>query len=133
MVTPGWSTPITSSAITIQAPILVLANDVPTLNARAVMNGVMAAEVELVLAKRTGIDITAHVRFDKHRQAIHRGLTWLDATATVFPTNPVTLGSPGVHVDHLLVSKFVDMSHPRLADVVANLSRLPYVAASALR
>jgi hypothetical protein len=43
----------------------VCTTDVAARNARAVMNGVMAAEVEVLLARRTGTDTSTLPRFDK--------------------------------------------------------------------
>lgn len=54
----------------------VLSEDTATLNARAVLNGIMAAEVELILAERTGIAIGRYARFDKMRASILAGLDW---------------------------------------------------------
>lgn len=86
-----------------------------------------------IAPERTGIDIAAHVRFDKHRQAIRNGLKWLDDSATLFAGEPHYGAFHLVCMwDHLVVSEYVEMDHPRLADIVANVSRLPYVAASAL-
>jgi len=66
----------------------VLTTRIDELNARSVMNGVMAAEVELILAERTGLDTKAFRRFDKMRDTILEGLGWLEKTIDVFPKQP---------------------------------------------
>lgn len=112
----------------------VLLEDVDLLNARAVMNGVMAAEVELILARRTGLDTTTHRRFDKSLESIGAGLGWLETHAQVFPQRPSYAGFHLTCVwDHLTLYRVVDLEYDRLREHVARLSALPYVAASAPR
>jgi glutathione S-transferase len=102
--------------------------DVDTLNARAVMNGIMAAEVELILAERTGIDVRAHARFDKLRQSITQGLGWLSDHAALFGKSPSYAGFHLVCLwDHLRLYGVVELDHPPLEQAVRALDRLPYV------
>lgn len=56
----------------------VLADDVDQLNARAVMNGVMANEVKLILSARTGLDPRQHEYFLKAESSIRQCLAWLN-------------------------------------------------------
>lgn len=106
--------------------------DVDVLNARAVMNGVMAAEVEVVLARRSGLDTAGSSRFDKHLEAIQRGLRWLDDHAVLFAGPPTYAGLHLVSLwDHVALYDLVPLEHPRLAERVEALSALPWVAASA--
>lgn len=108
----------------------VLTTDADTLNARAVMNGMMAAEVELVLAARTGLD-TTHARFDKMRASIDAGLDWLDANVDVFPEAPSYLGLHLVALwDHLALYGLAELDRPRLTRRVDALTALPWVSAS---
>lgn len=108
----------------------VLTADVDVLNARAVLNGAMAAEVELVLAARGGLD-TAHPRFDKMRAAIAQALDWLHARADVFPVQPSYLGFHLVAFwDHVALYGLADLRSPRLREVVERLSALDSVARS---
>lgn len=108
----------------------VLSSDPDVLNARAVLNGIMALEVELILAARTGLD-TAHPRFSKMRESIVRGLDWLEAHAGVFGDAPSYLAFHLVALwDHLAFYGLVDLGHPRLRARVAACSSLGYVAAS---
>lgn len=108
----------------------VLATDPDQLNARAVMNGVMALEVELVLAGRSGMD-TAQPRFDKMRAGIAQGLAWLDARHDLFPDAPSYLGFHLVSMwEHLALYGLMDRDHPRLRERVAAYVQWPYVAAS---
>lgn len=62
----------------------VLSSDADVLNARAVMNGVMAKEVTVLLAERMGGAPEGHPFFAKARQAIAQGLAWLEARADHF-------------------------------------------------
>lgn len=112
----------------------VLTNDVELLNARAVMNGLMAAEVEVILARRTGTDTSEHRRFDKIIESIRRGLDWLEDHATAIPEHP---SYAGFHLtclwDHLALYGIVELQHPKLGEHVARISSLPYVAATVPR
>ena len=109
----------------------VMTCDVAQLNARAVMNGIMSAEVDLVLATRTGIDTEAHLRFNKIRESINNGLDWLELHTEVFPEQPSYLG---FHLtcmwDHLVFYELVSLNYPKLSDSVTRLSTFKYVAAS---
>lgn len=108
----------------------VLAPDPDVLNARAVLNGIMALEVELILAARTGLD-TAHPRFVKMQESIARSLDWLEARAGVFGEAPSYLAFHLVALwDHLAFYGLSGPGHPRLRARVAACSALGYVAAS---
>jgi len=108
----------------------VLTTDPGQLNWRAVLNGIMAAEVELILAQRTGVD-TSHPRFVKKRRAIERGLDWLEAQADLCPPEP---SYGGFHLvcmwDHVGLYEVVERRHPRLKELATQLSAHDYVAAS---
>jgi glutathione S-transferase len=67
----------------------VLTQDVDDLNMRAVMNGVMAAEVELILAARGGLDTTLPGRFarDPFSRGSPRGRLALTPTPLPSPTS----------------------------------------------
>lgn len=110
----------------------VLTDDVDLLNARAVMNGIMASEVELILAARTGIDVDAHARFSKMRASMLAGLDWLEAHHDVFPheASYATFHLLAL-LDHLVFYGLVPLAHPRLAAAVAELGARPEFAASA--
>lgn len=109
----------------------VLTNDVRTLNARAVMNGVMSAEVELILAARTGIDTEAYLRFNKITESINRGLNWLELRAEIFSGEPSYLGFHLTAMwDHLALYDLVSLNYPKLRDSVGRLSAFAYIAAS---
>ena len=108
----------------------VLTTDLDALNARAVMNGAMAAEVELVLGARSGLD-TTQPRFDKMRAVIVASLGWLERHDGVFGNAPDYLGFHLVALwDHLALYGLVPLDCPRLRGHVERLSALPYVAAS---
>lgn len=62
-------------------PLNVLAPGIADLNRLAVMNGIMAHEVTIILAARGGLaDVMAHTYFQKLCHAIDSGLSWLDRT-----------------------------------------------------
>lgn len=109
----------------------VLDERVSTLNARAVINGAMAMEVELILAARTGID-TAHARFDKLRAAMDGALGWLEASADLFPDPPSYLGFHLVSMwDHLALYDLRPLHpYPRLRAIAARLDSHQEIAAS---
>lgn len=108
----------------------VLTADVDALNARAVMNGAMAVEVELVLGARSGLD-TSHPRFDKMRASLVAALDWLERGHEVFGDAPDYLGFHLVSLwDHVALYDLVPLEHPRLRARVERLSALPYVGAS---
>lgn len=109
----------------------VESSDVETLNARVVMNGVMSAEVEVLLAERTGIDIRRYKRFEKKVETIDRGLDWLEAHKDIFEGRPTYAGFHLVAMwDHLSMNGFLKGEYPGLEKHVAKLSELPYVAQS---
>lgn len=112
----------------------VLTEDIDATNARAVMNGVMAADVEIVLARRTGIDTHGLPRFEKLLGSIRAGLAWLDARAALFAGPPAYAGLHLVCAwDHLALFELVDLRYPALQSHVTRLSSLPYVTATAPR
>jgi glutathione S-transferase len=109
----------------------VLTADADTLNARAVMNGVMAAEAELILAARTGIDTAAHRRFDKMRESVRNGLSWLDAHHGLFPSEPSYLTFHAVSMwDHLAYYGLFELHYPQLRAQVMRWADTPFIAES---
>lgn len=111
----------------------VLTQDADALNARAVMNGVMALEVELILAERTGLG-TAHPRFDKMRAGMRQGLDWLEANAALFPdaTQP---GYLGFHLlamwEHLAFYGLLPLDQPGLRGLAEGYAAAwPFAATS---
>lgn len=111
----------------------VLTTHVGTLNARAVMNGVMAAEVEVILAQRTGLAIQGVPRFEKLTQSMHDGLGWLEANVALVPTEPSYVGFHLVALwDHVqLYGLLPKLSAPALEQRVAELSSHAFVRKSA--
>ncbi len=113
----------------------VLTDDPDALNMRSVMNGVMASEVRLILAERTGLDTTASPYFDKARHVIEAGLAWLEERAAFFTPN--TPRYREFHLaslwDHLAYYETVPMSYPLLADTAATLGARPVFQETAPR
>lgn len=110
----------------------VLRPSVDEQNARTVMNGVMAAEVELLLATRTGMNVFASSRFDKFRRTILAGLQWLERNEPSCFQTPcnhfhlVCLWQHLQQVSHLLPAH----PFPALKMRVALTSTLPEVTAT---
>jgi len=106
----------------------VLTTDVHVLNARAVMNGIMSAEVEILLAQRTGIDITKYNRFDKMLDTINSGLKWLEQNVAIFPKHPTYLGFHLVSMwDHLDQYAPIELNYPKLQEHVDRMSQFDFV------
>ena len=106
----------------------VLTQDWNTLNARGVMNGVMAAEVELIMAERSGIDTAKYSRFDKLRSTVVLGLEWLEHHADVFDGQPSYCGFHLVCLwDHLVLYQMFELKHPALEKAVSELSAIDFV------
>lgn len=109
----------------------VLTADADALNARAAMNGVMAAEAELILAARTGIDTSAHRRFDKIRESVRNGLAWLEAQHGLFPQEPSYLTFHAISMwDHLAYYGLFELDYPQLHAQVARWAGTPFIAES---
>ncbi len=110
----------------------VLTTDIHTLNARAILNGIMSADVEILLARRTGIDTSLYQRFDKTIETIKTGLDWLEYNVAIFTTRPTYLCFHLVCMwDHLSLYKTLDLNYSRLEKHVNKLSQLSFVAANA--
>ncbi len=109
----------------------VLTTDVEQLNARSVMNGVMTAEVDIIMAERTGIDTHNYSRFEKLREVVNNGLNWLECNDQLFKNQP---NYNGFHLvclwDHLVLYDMFNLSHPKTQQCVENLSKHPFVANS---
>ena len=109
----------------------VLTCDWQQLNARAVMNGVMVAEVELIMAKRTGIDINAYTRFEKLSATVVNGLEWLEKQVDFFVGEPSYIDFHLISLwDHLVLYKMFSLEHPKLKYRVEQLSKLRYIKKS---
>lgn len=110
----------------------VLTDDVKVLNARAVMNGVMAGEVELLLAARTGLDTANLPRFIKIRQSMLASLSWLEQHVEIFKNADDYSAFHLVCMwDHLVFYKSLPLDFPVLEACVNRISALDYIAASA--
>lgn len=110
----------------------VLTEEIQDLNARAIINGAMAAEVELILAARTGIETSKYVRFEKHQKVILAALQWLEDNPQLFEGQTNYLGFHLVCLwDHLALYQLVELNYPRLQNTVERLRRLDFISASA--
>ena len=113
-------------------PYLVGTEDVEKLNARAVMNGIMAAEVTLILASRTGIRVQGLARFEKIRESMHQGLTWLESRTLLFSNHADYASFHLVAMwDHLALYGVVPLMYPGLQGLVDEFSKHSYISESA--
>ncbi len=109
----------------------VMLTDPKSLNARAVLNGIMSAEVELVLAARTGIDTSRYQRFERHREAINQSLGWLEEHLHEIPEEPSYLNFHLVCMwEHLVLYDMFQLDHPQLKARVQQLASYSYIAQS---
>ena len=102
----------------------ILTDDAATLNARAVLNGAMAAEVRLVLGERTGLKTAGAPYFEKARAVIANAATWLEARADLLNAErPRYLDFHFISFwDHARFYRLVDVDRTRLGEVAARLS-----------
>ena len=110
----------------------VLTDDLDQLNARTVMNGIMSAEVELILAAIRGVNTLPAERLQKMRLTIANGLEWLEDRNELFSGGSDYLGFHLVCLwDHLVFFQHMpEQSFPQLESRVAALSLLPFVSES---
>lgn len=118
--------------------VLIAPSNVDALNARAVMNGVMQAEVELILAARGGLDTSVGARFDKLRHTIGTAIAWLEQRV---PTLFGHAGAPTYAHFHLVsmlehlhsvdVVPKDSLRAPKLDAIVASMRALDYVPKTA--
>lgn len=107
------------------------------LNRLAVVNGIMANEVVLILAKRGGFaDVEQVAYFRKLAGAIDAGLAWLEAHAArdhdAFDYADIATVCMWQHLDHYRLSMVSSLdAYPRLASRVAQLAARDSVARTA--
>ena len=110
----------------------VLTESVDLLNARAVMNNIMANEVKLILAERGGLDPSPHAYFQKALKSIELGLSWLEAWSSLLKSeNP---GYAEFHLislwEHLELYQLTELNYPRLQELAEQLGHLETVRKS---
>jgi glutathione S-transferase len=110
----------------------VLSEELFDMNARAVLDGAMAEEVKLVLAKRTGLPVEQYAFFDKARAGISKSLKWLEENVSAF--NSKKPGFKEFHLvcfwEHLGHYKLVELNYPRLEGLVREVSAIPEIKKS---
>ena len=94
----------------------VSANDADHLNARAIMNAVMANEVKLILAERTGLETNESAFFNKAKLVMNYGLSWLEERADLFnPDKPTYTDFHFISMwDHLALHGLIDLEFQSL-------------------
>jgi glutathione S-transferase len=113
----------------------VRSDDVRDLNRLAVVNGIMANEVVLILAKRGGLaDIESVAYFRKLATAIDTGLAWLDdhtdPDAARFDYGDIVTICMWQHVTHYGIARGLDR-YSRVAARVARFAERPSIAGTA--
>lgn len=113
-------------------PLRVLSPTVADLNRLAVVNGIMAHEVTIILAARGGLgDVMAHTYFQKLARAMTEGLAWLDReldpAREAFDYVDVATICMWQHLVHYALLPGLD-GYPRLAARVARFAARPSVA-----
>jgi glutathione S-transferase len=112
----------------------ILTNDVSTLNARAVLNGIMASEVKYILAKRTHVPVEQYAYFSKSLKVIEQGLDWLENNIKVFKSE--NLNYLQIHLvcvwDHLRYYDLLDTTrYPLVREIADQVSTNKIVLSSA--
>jgi glutathione S-transferase len=115
-----------------QDPLNVLTPTAADLNRLAVMNGIMAHDVTLILAARGGLtDVMAHTYFQKLARAITSGLAWLDRELDrereSFDYVDVVTICMWEHLEHYGIVPGIE-SFQRIAERVARFSQRDSVA-----
>lgn len=110
----------------------VTTTDFNRLNARAILNGAMAAEVRLVLAQRTGLVTDNVVYFEKAKTVIKNSLDWCEVNVALFKgrkTDYLTFHfiSFWEHVNHY---GLIDGDWPKLSTLAGVLSQYELVKLS---
>lgn len=110
----------------------VLDADILRINARTVMNGIMSAEVELVIASRHGLNTDNYARLNKLKIVIESGLAWLEQRYHLFTDPPDCLGFHLVSMwDHLAYyGNLPQQSYRELQRRVKQLSEFRYITAT---
>ena len=112
----------------------VLTTDPDTLNARAVMNGVMANEVKIVMSERLGSNPDEIGYMLKCKAAIRAGLAWLEERADAVPAeHPTYLSFHFIALwDHVNALGFVEDPWPKLEALGRTLGAQEAIARSAI-
>lgn len=107
----------------------VLTRDTELMNLRCIMNGIMAAEVEILLARRSGIATHGLARYDKLLSSMETGLQWLEDHIALFPDERSYACFHLVCMwDHIALYDVVSLKpYPKLAALVARVSLFPFV------
>jgi glutathione S-transferase len=106
------------------------------LNTRAMLNGIMNEQLKVIVAGRHGVPVDQFSYFNKSRDAVSNGLSWLENNHSKFTPNTPTYRE--FHLtclwDHLVYYDFVPEQHtkyPRLHEIVNKISEDPVVRQSA--
>lgn len=114
----------------------VLSPTIDDMNFRAILNGIMDAEVKYILAKRTGIPVADYPFFDKALLTISRGLEWIDEwlEQNLNTTTDSSLHYKDIHLicawEHLEHSNIIELNYPNIKAHISQLAQLDEIASS---
>lgn len=110
----------------------VCTQDPLALQMRAALNGVMAREVQLILAQRSGLHTAGVPYFEKIHASLLAGLLWLEErSAHLRPQQPGYLEFHTVcALEHLQRYALVAEAPPGLSRLAEEVGALPYVRQS---
>lgn len=112
----------------------VLTQDIKILNARAIINSAMSAEVRLILAERTGIETENIAYFDKARAVIFNCLQWCEENVDLFQSKDLSYLT--FHLisfwDHVHFYSLAGGHWPSLQEIINYFHGFPEVKASAI-
>lgn len=104
------------------------------LNARAILNGIMAEEVKVLIAKRMQVPIESYDYFDRAIEAMRGGLDWLENNSEKFSASSPKYRE--LHLvclfEHIAYYDLIPLNqYQKLNRVVAEVSSLAWVKKSA--
>ena len=106
------------------------------LNTRAMLNGIMAEEVKVIVAQRHNVPVHQYSNFNRSIDAVNNGLAWLESNHSKFDARTPTYRE--FHLaccwDHLVYYNFVaDMEtrFPKIHEIVSYVSSNSIINATA--
>lgn len=97
------------------------------LNARAVMNGIMADEAKYILARRMKTPVEDSAYFSKALKSISEGMGWLEDNSNKFDSKNFKYKELHLYClwQHLEYYQLVEMNYPGLQKIIQTLDQNP--------
>ena len=102
------------------------------LNTRAMLNGIMAEEVKVIVAQRHNVPTHLYSNFGRSIDAVKNGLSWLEQNHNKFNIKTPTYRE--FHLaccwDHLVYYDFIkemEINYPKINEIVQNISGNPII------